>query len=118
MHVYAGFDYAAAQALLLKGMQVIKGFPGHPTADERVFLGELTLVLLQQLQVQCYSVCRHVCVHQLSRKARHACNIANTLLIGSPLPLPLCCHIMHLQYSHCRPEASLADAGDHAWQHA
>lgn len=41
-------------------MQVIKGFPGHPTADEKVFLGELTLVLLQQLQVQHYSVCMHV----------------------------------------------------------
>ncbi len=82
MHIYAGFDYAAAQALLLKGMQVIKGFPGHPTADEQVFLGELTLVLLQQLQVQSYSVCMHVCVLQLSRQAGHACNIANLLLIG------------------------------------
>lgn len=60
MRIYAGFDYAAAQALLLKGMQVIKGFPGHPTADEQVFLGELTLVLLQQLQVQRYCVCMHV----------------------------------------------------------
>ncbi len=85
MQIYAGFDYAAAQALLLKGMQVIKGFPGHPTADEQVFLGELTLVLLQQLQVQRYFVCRHICVHQLARKAGYACNIANLLLIGTPL---------------------------------
>jgi len=93
MHVYAGFDYAAAQALLLKGMQVIKGFPGHPTADEQVFLGELTLVLLQQLQVQRCSVCRHVGVHQLSRKAGHACNSASLLLIGSPLPLAAANHV-------------------------
>ena len=25
-------------------MHVIKGFPGHPSADDQIFLGELTLV--------------------------------------------------------------------------
>ena len=38
-------------------MQVIKGFPGHPSADDQVFLGELTLVLLQQLQAKTPLLC-------------------------------------------------------------
>lgn len=83
MHMCAGFDYAAAQALLLKGMQVIKGFPGHPSADDQVFLGELTLVLLQQLQVQhslyngahccfAYLQCSHTSLAGCSAAAVHS----------------------------------------------